>query len=196
MGKIEDVLEFWFGSLERPIEAEQQEKWFTKDPEFDDQIRERFGDDLERATRGEYDKWAETARGRLALIIVLDQFSRNLFRGSPRSWTQDLLAQKLTLEGLELGHDRRLRTAERVFFYMPLEHAEDLHLQELSVEKFEELAEEVDDDGGDDPGWLEYAVRHHEIIERFGRFPHRNEVLSRPTTDEEAAFLKEPNSSF
>lgn len=195
MGKIDDVLTFWFGGLEGPIDDEQQQKWFTRDAEFDDQIRERFGDVLERAIRGAYDEWAETARGRLALIIVLDQFSRNLFRGSPRSWSQDLLAQKLTLEGLERGHDRELRTAERVFFYMPLEHAEDLHLQELSVEKFEALAEEVDDDG-DDPGWLEYAERHHEIIERFGRFPHRNEVLSRPTTDEEAAFLKEPNSSF
>ncbi len=190
-----EVLEFWFGPDHEPggAEPEFRREWFMKDDAFDQQIGERFADEVERGARGEYDEWAETPAGRLALIILLDQFSRNLFRGSPRSWTQDLLAQKLCLEGIEQGHDVELGIVERAFFYLPLEHAEDLHLQELSVEKYRELLES-DPDLAD--GFYDYAVRHHEIIERFGRFPHRNEVISRPSTPEEEEFLKQPGSSF
>jgi uncharacterized protein (DUF924 family) len=197
MTRSDDVLAFWFGSTDGNVDESQRQKWFRRDEEFDAQIRQRFGEDLERAIRGEFGHWAESARGRLALIVMLDQFSRNLFRGSPRAWSQDLLAQQLALDGIELGHDLELHPVERVFVYLPLEHAEDLHLQEMSVEKFEQLADSADD-GDDDyfAGVLDYAVRHHEIIERFGRFPHRNEVLSRPSTAEELEFLEQPNSSF
>ncbi len=197
MDKRQEILDFWFGDGHQPgTEVEFRREWFVKDPAFDERIRQRFGDDLERAIRGEYDGWADTAAGRLALIILLDQFSRNLFRGSPRSWCQDPLALELCLEGIARGHDRELAVIERGFFYLPLEHAEDLHLQELSVEKFTELADMAPDIAGGDGGLLDYAERHHEIIARFGRFPHRNDVLARPSTDEERAFLEQPNSSF
>ena len=198
MHSSDDVLTFWFGDDYEPARGEPgfRREWFMKDDAFDRRIRDKFADDLERAIRGEYDGWAETPRGRLALILVLDQFSRNLFRGSPRSWSQDLLAQRLTLQGLDLGHDTQLGVIERSFFYLPLEHAEDLHLQELSVEKYTDLAEVDPELAGGDGGFLDYAIRHHEIIERFGRFPHRNEVIARPTTAEEAAFLEQPRSSF
>lgn len=195
MVQSQDVLDFWFGSDDEPPGPERQKRWFIKDEQFDERIRQNFGEALEQAIRGDYDEWAQTARGRLALIILLDQFSRNIFRGSPRAWSQDLLAQKLTLEGLEKGDDEELSAIERGFFYLPLEHAEDHHLQELSVEKFRAIAKQNPKDEFV-AGMLDYALRHHEIIDRFGRFPHRNEVISRPTTAEEATFLDQPNSSF
>lgn len=194
----DEILQFWFGSGKDPYEVEESisTRWFAGGDEFDAEIRERFGDHLDRAIRGDYDDWSETPRGRMALILIFDQFSRNIFRDSPRAWSQDLLAQRLTLEGLEEGVDQQLRPIERSFFYLPLEHAEDLHLQEMSVTRFKALANEAPDDSEMLAGMVPYAVRHHEIIERFGRFPHRNEVIRRPTTPEEAKFLKEPNSSF
>ena len=192
-----EILSFWFGPGDDPyrVAPEISKRWFAGGETFDDEIRDRYGDHLERAIRGEYDDWAQSPSGRMALILVLDQFSRNLFRGSPRSWSQDLLAQRLTLQGMELGHDQALRPVERTFFYLPLEHAEDLQLQELSVQAYQRLADDAPDDAGFDTT-LDYAVRHQEIIERFGRFPHRNKIIGRPTTKEEAAFLEEPNSSF
>ena len=197
MEKSAEVLSFWFGEDYKPgVDPEFRREWFVKDPEFDSLIAEKFGDDIEPAVRGDYDDWAETPQGRMALILLLDQFPRNLFRGSPRSWTQDYLAQMHTLEGIERGHDEALSVVERSFFYLPLEHSEDLRLQELSVEKYQLLADLDPDLAAGDGGFLDYAVRHHEIIERFGRFPHRNEVIGRPSTDEELAFLEQPNSSF
>jgi uncharacterized protein (DUF924 family) len=193
MEKAREILRFWFGDDD---ESEFRREWFIKDPEFDALIAQKFGDAIEPAVRGDYDQWAETPRGRLALIVLLDQFPRNLFRGSPRSWTQDLLAQKHTLEGMELGDDEQLSVIERTFFYLPLEHAEDLHLQELSVQKYRQLADLAPDIVGGEGGALDYAVRHHEIIERFGRFPHRNEIIGRPSTPKEVEFLEQPNSSF
>ncbi len=198
MSKIEEVMQFWFGPGDDPYNVDDavSSRWFQGGEAFDEEIRQRFGDDLERAIRGEYDDWATTPRGRMALIVILDQFSRNLFRGSPRSWSQDLQAQRLTLEGMETGADEELRPVERTFFYLPLEHAEDLQLQHMSVDAYRRLAEDAPEDAGFLQVTLDYAERHLEIIERFGRFPHRNEVIRRPTTDEEAAFLEEPNSSF
>ncbi len=195
MAQSQDVLDFWFGSDDQPPDSERQKRWFIKDEQFDQRIRQNFGEALEQAIRGEYDEWSQTARGRLALIVLLDQFSRNIFRGSPRAWSQDLLAQKLTLDGIEMGDDEELSAIERGFFYLPLEHAEDQHLQELSVEKFRAIAKQNPKDEFV-AGMLDYALRHREIIERFGRFPHRNAVISRPTTAEEATFLDQPNSSF
>lgn len=194
----DEILQFWFGTADDPhrVDDEVSSRWFAGGESFDTEIRERFGDDLERAIRGDYDHWSENPRGRMALILILDQFSRNLFRQSPRAWSQDLLAQKLTLEGIDSGADKALRPIERSFFYLPLEHAEDLQLQEMSVRAFTALAEAAPEGAKYLRDILPYALRHHEIIERFGRFPHRNEVIGRPTTPEEAAFLKEPNSSF
>jgi uncharacterized protein (DUF924 family) len=198
MEKQQEILDFWFGSDYVPEEGEPEfrKEWFIKDEAFDRRIEEQFAEDLERAIRGEYDDWAETPRGRLALIILLDQFSRNLFRGSPRSWSQDLLALKLSLEGIDKGHDLELGVVERGFFYLPIEHSEDIHLQNLSVEKFGELLEIAPEIAGGENGLYDYAVRHRDVIEQFGRYPHRNEVLGRPNTPEEEEFLAKPGAGF
>lgn len=194
----EEILQFWFGEDDDPyvVPDEISKRWFAGGPAFDELIRQRYADHLERAIRGEYDDWAATPRGRMALILIFDQFSRHLFRGSPRSWSQDLLAQKLAFEGLDDGVDGQLLPRERVFFYLPLEHAEDLVIQNLSVRKYEELRQETPDEYEGYSGYLDYAVKHQVIIERFGRFPHRNAVIGRPSTKEEAEFLTQPGSSF
>jgi uncharacterized protein (DUF924 family) len=195
----EEILEFWFGrsvGLEPPP-PERLRLWFGGEPETDRMIRERFGLDLKRARRGDYNHWRETPKGALALILILDQFARNIHRGSPLAYAGDEQCQRLCLAGIELGQDRSLAIVERAFFYLPLEHAEDPKLQGLSLQAFTNLREQA-------PatlekmclGFLDYAVRHREIIERFGRFPHRNAALGRPSTPEEKAFLLEPNSSF
>lgn len=189
--KAQEIWDFWFGDA-----TEFRPEWFKKDPAFDQRIRERFGADLERAIRGEYDHWADTPEGRLALIILLDQFSRNLFRGSPKSWSQDPKALELAQEGIKLGHDRALGMLQRFFFYLPLEHAEDLAVQDEAVAQYRALLRDYPDPDGPAHSGLDYALRHHVIIERFGRFPHRNAVLGRDSSPEELAFLKEPNSSF
>ncbi len=198
MTQPDEIIKFWFGPGDDPyhVDGQVSSRWFAGGKEFDEEIRQRFGADLHRAICGEYDGWAEDPRGRLALVLLLDQFSRNLFRGSPRSWSQDLVAQHLVLEAMDDGVDEELRPIERTFFYLPLEHAEDLQLQQMSVRAFSQLADEVPDSAGNFQVALDYAQRHLEIIERFGRFPHRNDVIGRPTTDEEAEFLKQPNSSF
>lgn len=180
------VLRFWF-------EDATPEQWFQKDDAFDAAIAARFAETNRLACAGALDVWAEDPRGRLALIVAIDQFSRNLHRGSPRAFAADGKALGLTREGIARGHDAPLAPVEKPFFYMPLMHSEHLGDQELCVDYFRALAKV----GGERAAkGLEAAIRHHEIIERFGRFPHRNEVLGRKTTPEEAAFLKEPNSSF
>lgn len=198
MTEPDEIINFWFGPGDDPYHVDDQisTRWFAGGKEFDEEIRRRFGNDLHRAICGEYDGWAEDPRGRLALVLLLDQFSRNLFRGSPRSWSQDLVAQHLVLEAMDDGVDEELRPVERTFFYLPLEHAEDLQLQQMSVRAFSQLADEAPDSAGYFQVALDYAKRHLEIIERFGRFPHRNDVIGRPTTAEEAEFLTQPNSSF
>lgn len=197
--KLQDeILEFWFGPGDDPWEVDQEisSRWFEGGESFDAEIRQRFGEELERAIRGEYDGWKETPSGRMALILILDQFSRNIFRESPRAWSQDLLAQKLTLEGMARGDDETLRPIERCFYYLPLEHAEDLQLQRMSLREYTRLADDAPYGAEFVSEAVRYAERHFEIIERFGRFPHRNDVIGRPTSSEEAEFLQQPNSSF
>jgi len=189
--KAQEIWDFWFGDA-----TAFRTEWFQKDPAFDDTLRDRFGEDLERAIRGDYDHWADSPEGRIALIILLDQFSRNLFRGSPKSWSQDPKALELAQKGIELGHDRALGLLQRFFFYLPLEHSEDLAVQDEAVAQYRALVDDYPAPDGPARSGLDYALRHHVIIERFGRFPHRNEVLGRESTPEEVAFLKEPNSSF
>jgi uncharacterized protein (DUF924 family) len=190
----DDILAFWFGpnGPEGPISDEFRARWWRKDPAFDDEIRRRFGDLHARACKGELDDWCATPRGCLALVIVIDQFSRNLHRDDPRAWENDDIAQRHCLDALDVGKDAPLPPDGRAFLYMPLMHAEDRELQAMCVDKFAQLAAE-------DPRHAfaaKYADRHKEIVDRFGRFPHRNEVLGRETTPEEAEFLKEPNSRF
>jgi uncharacterized protein (DUF924 family)/diadenosine tetraphosphate (Ap4A) HIT family hydrolase len=195
----ERILDFWFG----PPQADgfalgaYVQRWFAADAQFDLEIRTGFGALLERALQGDLDHWAATPRGRLALIVLLDQFTRNLNRHRGAAFAGDARAQQLALEGVQLGLDRELSLDERVFFYMPFEHGEAAEWQKLSVEKIGELARAAPDAYKERfATFLDYAVRHARIIERFGRYPHRNEALGREGTPEEIAFLEEPDSSF
>jgi uncharacterized protein (DUF924 family) len=184
------VLAFWF-------DPDNHSEWYASHPEFDARIRERFGGQVELAAEGKLSDWAATPTGWLALLIMLDQFSRNIYRNDPRAWAQDLRAQQLALSGLEEGFDRQLPPIQRVFAYMPLEHAEDMGLQQRSVASFEALCEDVSPDERESfLEFLDYAQRHEAVIARFGRFPHRNAVLGRISTPEESAYLAEPGAGF
>jgi uncharacterized protein (DUF924 family) len=188
----EDVLSFWFGDAVRP-----REEWFRRNDAFDGEIVARFGETLERTARGELDGWMASPRGRLALIIVLDQFSRNAFRNGARAFAQDARAQSVARQGIDAGEDKRLSHIERNFVYMPLMHAEDRVAQARAVALFEQLATESPPELAQ---WLAasagYARKHRDIVDRFGRFPHRNAVLGRESTGEEVEFLTQPGSSF
>ena len=191
MSNPEEVLDFWFGREGEEGYGEFREAWFTKDPEFDREIRDRFDSVYEEAAAGRLDHWKDEARSCLALIILLDQFPRNMFRGGPKTYATDEKAREAARHAVERAYDRELPPYGRLFVYLPFEHSENLEDQRLSVELFRGLAAEV---GSEE--LLGYAARHMEIIERFGRFPHRNEILGRATTREEAEFLREPDSSF
>ncbi len=186
-----DVLAFWFGGEGEPGYGEFRDQWFRKDDAFDREVTDRFGDLYRRAAAGELDAWREEAEGCLALVIVLDQFPRNMFRGDARTHATDEQALEAAKYAIERALDRELPAFQRMFLYMPFMHAEDVEDQRRSVELFEGLAAEP---GG--PDVVEYAVGHREIVERFGRFPHRNAILGRGTTPEEAEFLTQPESSF
>lgn len=200
MNEIEQVLDFWFGACgpDGALDRAKQMMWFSGGHQHDVAIRRQFGKLHRRASHGELEaEWGATPRGRIALIIVLDQFSRHIHRGTPAAFAQDPAAQRLALAGVEQGTDRALIPAQRAFFYLPFEHAEDLALQQRGVRLFQRLAAEVA------PAWRkgytgfsDYAGHHRDIVERFGRFPHRNKVLGRASTPEETEFLKQPGSSF
>lgn len=199
MNEAEQVLEFWFGTLSPDGFAtpETEKRWFTKDPAFDAELDQRFGAVLRRLATGEDTSWRATSRGALAYVIVLDQFSRNVFRGTPGMFAADVLALDAAKAALDAGHDRALGPQERTFLYMPFMHSEALEDQDRCVALFRSLAEHVT---GERKKVIEnnvvYAIKHRDIVARFGRFPHRNATLGRPTTTEEAAFLLEPGSSF
>jgi uncharacterized protein (DUF924 family) len=187
------VLEFWFPH----DSARANSLWWGKDARLDAEIRERFAATLAAAKAGQLDDWAATARGRVALIIVLDQLSRNIFRGDPQTYDADEQARALTLDGLALGHDRELPGIQRLFFYMPLEHSEQLEHQERCVELIRRLAEDVEPGQRERfVGFIDFAIRHRDIVARFGRFPHRNALLGRESTAEELEFLQQPGSGF
>ncbi len=195
----EQVLEFWFGAGVGDAEVAQEKAplWWGGDEQTDRLIGERFARPREAAVNGELPAWETTARGRLALIILVDQFSRNLFRRDPRAFAQDHLARQWCLDGLAAGADRALRPIERVFFYLPLEHSESQVDQARSMELFTALVDAAPPaQRGVFSSFLGYARQHHDIIERFGRFPHRNAVLGRKSTEQELEFLKQPGSSF
>ena len=189
--EADEVLAFWFGREDEPGYGEFREAWFRKDPEFDQRVQERFGPLYERAAAGELDGWREEARSCLALVICLDQFPRNMFRGDGRTHATDDKALETARYALERALDRELPPFQRVFVYMPFMHSESVEDQRRSVELFGRLAEKP---GA--PDLTSYAVGHMEIVERFGRFPHRNVILGRETTPEEAEFLQGPDSSF
>ena len=191
----EEVLSYWFpegfAEADPQTRRRQAQRWMAGGPEVDREITERFGETLEQARRGELDPWVQTARGRLALIVVLDQFSRNVYRGSPLSYAQDEKALQLAVEGIELGMDRELSSAERFFFWLPLGHSEDLALQDLSVSHAEEEAAKVPSHRRAGAEFeVSQAKATRDVIARFGRHPHRNEILGRESTPEELEYLR------
>lgn len=181
MTAITDILDFWFRET-------SPDSWFSADSALDSRIRERFADAHEAAGRGALDDWTDTPKGTLALVIVVDQFSRNLHRGTPRAFALDGRARQIALEALDRGDDQALCDVERQFLYLPLQHSESLSDQELSVRLAEERTSL--------PVFQDFARRHRDIIARFGRFPHRNRILGRESTPEESEFLEQPGSSF
>jgi uncharacterized protein (DUF924 family) len=189
--KIEEILTFWFGPLKNGFPTSDRNRlWWGGDAAQDQLIGELFGWQVHQALRGELDDWCHTPRGRLALILLLDQFTRTIFRGSADAFSGDAKALLLCNEGWEKGCDQALEFAERTFFYMPMEHAEDLDMQDRCVTCFEQMLLEV---SGVDKihveGSLDFAHQHRDQIQRFGRFPHRNDALNRSSTPEELAFL-------
>lgn len=195
MSSVDAVVTFWFGNTAGEAPAPQtQTRWFKKSDAFDAEIRAQFGDLHQALMDGAHADWLETPRGCVAQILVLDQFSRNLFRGDPRSFASDALALAATDRVLERGWLTELGEHEQCFVLMPLMHAENSERQAQSVREFEALAERASGDGFDSN--VDYAYRHKKIIDRFGRYPHRNAVLGRESTPEEVEFLTQPGSSF
>ena len=196
---VEDVLAFWFGALDAQghADAEHSARWFRKDPAFDRTCQDSFAPLHRAVASGECDGWLATAPGRLAFIVVLDQFSRNMFRDTGETFAHDPRALAVAREGIARGDDRTLPFDQRSFFYMPFMHAEDLPSQEQGVALFSRWRDELT---GPDrtrvEGLLRYAEQHRDIVRRFGRFPHRNRLLGRESTAEETAFLAGPGSSF
>lgn len=204
MTRIDDILAFWFEGLnDNKIilkNSPEVKKWFKKEESFDSAIKEKFEGDLIKAKGGEYKSWEESARGRLALIILFDQFSRNIYRNTPKMFENDSLALNLTLHSIKDGMDTQLQLIERIFLYMPLMHSEALATQKLSLQFFKNLAVLSKTQNPENTPYfkytLEYAKRHHDIIAKFGRFPHRNAILKRLSTAEESQFLQKRGSSF
>lgn len=175
-----DVLDFWFGREVKPL-------WFKKSSEFDREIEQRFVDTYYQAAAGELSNWRDRPRDCLALIIVLDQFPRNIFRNTPRAFATDERAVELTKYGLDRNYQQDLSIDERAFLFMPLMHSENKQDQQQCVELFSKLGKENS---------FKFAIKHREVIDRFGRFPHRNQILGRESTPEEKEFLTQPGSSF
>ncbi len=199
MATAQDVLDYWFGDEpdDGRLANQRAALWWSKSDATDADIRQRFEPLVQAAGAGDLDHWAATARGRLALILLMDQFTRNIYRDTPYAFSLDAPALEHARTGVGQGQDRALRPVERVFLYMPLEHAEDPVMQERCVVLFRALRGEVPPahQGAFDV-FLDFAIRHRDVIARFGRFPHRNAILGRESTAEELAFLEQPGSSF
>jgi uncharacterized protein (DUF924 family) len=188
---IEAVLDYWFGALDDTGMPQQSRNrlWFRKDAATDRQIGERFGAQVERALAGELDHWADRDRGLVALVLLLDQLPRNLFRDSAKAFSGDPKALRLAQDCIACGHHQRLPAIHQVFLFMPLEHSEDLEDQEECVALFQELETITGLAALSD--FRRYAEAHREVIERFGRFPHRNTVLGRESSEEELDYLRQ-----
>lgn len=199
MHPYDPVLAFWFGAetSDEAIASARAALWWSKDAAIDADVRERFGALIEDAAQHRLDDWRQTPAGRLALILLTDQFPRNAMRDLPASFAFDVFALAFCKEGLRDGADRHLRPIERIFFYLPLEHSEAIADQEQAVALMAELASGATAAArATFDGFLRYAQRHREVIQRFGRFPHRNRILGRTSTPEEVMFLTEKGSSF
>ena len=197
----DQVLTQWFGSA-RPDNAQAlqyKSRWFTKSPAFDEELRERFGVAVEAALGGALQHWsAQGPWQHLALVVLLDQFTRNIFRNTPKSFAGDPQALTLALQAMQSGADQQLPEVVRVFMYLPLEHAEDPGMQQRCVAAFDAMHQAAEEAELREylAGSLDYAHRHQVVIEQFCRFPHRNAILGRASTAEEAAYLAQPGSGF
>lgn len=178
-----EILEFWFGDTELSEEIERRDVWFRSTPDFDRELTERFRNVQERAGCGAFDHFVEEPADCLCLVLMLDQFPRNIYRGTPRAFATDAKARDVAHDALERGHDRVMARWRRLFLYLPFEHSENLVDQERACTLYESL---------DDERAYQSALDHREAIQRFGRFPHRNAVLGRASTPEEAAYLEDP----
>ncbi|HEY7608370.1 MAG TPA: DUF924 family protein [Alphaproteobacteria bacterium] len=183
MSEIRDVLGFWLAPANRPL-------WFKKEPAFDDEVRRRFEDVHERAAAGRLAAWQNAPEGTLALLLCLDQFPRNMYRGTPRAFETDEKARAVADWAVDRGFDLKFKDEqERLFFYLPFEHSEDLDDQHRAVALIRQRCPH-------DPEILRYAILHRDVIARFARFPHRNAILGRPSTPEEEEYLKQPGAGF
>jgi uncharacterized protein (DUF924 family) len=191
LAHAEALIDFWFGPPSSPERMRPRAVWFEPEGAFDAALRQRFLADHERAAAGALAAWQAVPESCLALVLLLDQLPRNLFRGTPRAFATDPLARQAARQAIDAGFDRGLPPVWRWFFYLPFEHAEDLADQALSLALHASLPED-----GDKAEVLRYARGHYDIIARFGRFPHRNRILGRASTPEEDAFLRGPGSAF
>ena len=198
METAESLHACWFGGEADESAADRQSTlWWSKSAKLDAELAARFTPMVEAARAGALDQWAETAQGALAFILLTDQLPRNIYRGAPAAFASDPMARAVTVDGIERSTDRQLTPIERTFFYLPLEHAESLADQERSVSLYTQLSREAPASQGERyRNYLDYALRHRRVIERFGRFPHRNAIIGRQSTLEELAYLQEPGSSF
>jgi uncharacterized protein (DUF924 family) len=193
------LLEWWFGTLQSPneIAADKGKLWFGKRASQDLEARTRFGDQVEQALAGGLTEWAQCPEGWLALVLLLDQLPRMIYRDTPKAFSGDLRAQKLVAQGVAADFDRQLKPIQRVFIYLVFEHCENLAAQNEAVSRFMALlAEQPEAERVVFADNLDYAERHRKVIAQFGRFPHRNAVLGRESTDEELVFLSKPGSRF
>ncbi|MFC7515598.1 DUF924 family protein [Herbaspirillum sp. GCM10030257] len=199
MENVATILDFWFGSEadDKAVADGQAKLWWSKNAAVDLAMRERFATLTDKAASHALDDWADTSAGLLALILLTDQFPRNMYRETPRSFAFDALALAWCKQGLGDGLYATLRPIEQVFFFLPLEHSESLDDQDHAVELFAELLAKAPPPHRDTfAGFHDFALRHREVIRRFGRFPHRNDILGRTSTPEELAFLQEKGSRF
>jgi len=187
-----EVLDFWFGEPGTAAHGQARTEWFRKSDAFDADIARRFGSLIDGALRAGLGEWAEQPESALARILLLDQFTRNAFRGSARAFSGDALALAAARAMVASAQDATLLPVQRAFVYLPFEHSEDLSMQDEAVRLFTRLAAETPTM----QDTLDYALRHHAVIARFGRFPHRNALLGRTSSEEETAFLHEPGSHF
>lgn len=197
--RIETILSFWFKEqeLSAPQIDRRMDTWFGEDPVFDHEIEKEFTDDVSAASAGKLNHWAAIPEGRLALIILIDQFRRNIYRGTTKAFSEDRLALKLCVEGAMEKKDKGLTPIQRVFFYMPLQHAESRKVQAKSVELYNRLAEAVSPTQRETFLTVaQFAELHKDIIDQFGRFPHRNQLLDRENTAEEAEYLAGDSPDF
>ncbi|YAF97277.1 MAG: DUF924 family protein [Nodularia sp. CChRGM 3473] len=191
MSQAKTILEFWFGDPEEPDYGKPRAFWFTEKSEFDRELRNQFLPDYQKAAAGYLDDWIDAAETCLALILLLDQFPRNMFRGTPEAFATDWEALSAAQHAVVQGYDRQFLPVQRWFIYLPFEHSENPAHQHQCVKLFQQLSHDPDSAKA-----IEYSLRHQEIIARFGRFPHRNSILGRTSTPEEKEFLQQLGSIF